>query len=90
MGFSNDIGTDFDMDFCWKLRVAKGQSTPSAASQPSHKTVSPSEWDQAPPSSNQQTTASANAFERSETDAVEEIPAAEYEGYCVYFFYLWN
>ncbi|XP_004497787.1 nuclear transport factor 2-like [Cicer arietinum] len=61
------------------LRVAKGQSTPSAASQPSHKTVSPSEWDQAPPSSNQQTTASANAFERSETDAVEEIPAAEYE-----------
>ncbi|MCI07062.1 putative G3BP-like protein-like, partial [Trifolium medium] len=62
-----------------KLRVAKGQSTPSAASQPSHKNVSQSEWDLTPPSSNQQTTVSANTFERSETDAVEELPAAEYE-----------
>ncbi|WJX10832.1 hypothetical protein P8452_01509 [Trifolium repens] len=61
------------------LRVAKGQSTPSAASQPSHKNVSQSEWDLTPPSSNQQTTVSANTFERSETDAVEELPAAEYE-----------
>lgn len=60
------------------LRVAKGQSTP-VASQPSHKNVSPSEWDYIPPSSNQQSTASANAFERSEPDAVEELPAAEYE-----------
>ncbi|CAL5208103.1 unnamed protein product [Lathyrus oleraceus] len=61
------------------LRVAKGQSSPSAASQPSHKNVSPSEWDHTPPSSNQQTTASTNVFERSDTDAVEELPAAEYE-----------
>ncbi|GAU42874.1 hypothetical protein TSUD_13420 [Trifolium subterraneum] len=61
------------------LRVAKGQSTLSAASQPSHKNVSQSEWDLTPPSSNQQTTVSANAFERPETDAVEELPAAEYE-----------
>jgi hypothetical protein len=74
------------MDCCWKLRVAKGQSTPSAASQPSHKNVSQSEWDITPPSSNQQTTVSANTFERSETDAAEELPTAEYEGYCVYFF----
>ncbi|WJX17275.1 hypothetical protein P8452_07208 [Trifolium repens] len=61
------------------LRVAKGQSTPSAASQPSHKNVSQSEWDITPPSSNQQTTVSANTFERSETDAAEELPSAEYE-----------
>ncbi|XP_014514711.1 putative G3BP-like protein [Vigna radiata var. radiata] len=63
------------------LRVAKGQSTPSVASQPSHKNVSPSEWDQAPQSSSQQlpTTASTNAFERSETDAVEELPVTEDE-----------
>ncbi|KAK2400214.1 nuclear transport factor [Trifolium repens] len=61
------------------LRVAKGQSTPSAASQPSHKNVSQSEWDITPPSSNQQTTVSANTFERSETDAAEELPTAEYE-----------
>jgi hypothetical protein len=86
LGFSYDIGTDPVMDCCWKLRVAKGQSTPSAASQPSHKNVSQSEWDLTPPSSNQQTTVSANTFERSETDAVEELPAAEYEGYYVYFF----
>ncbi|KAJ1432324.1 RNA-binding domain superfamily [Sesbania bispinosa] len=60
------------------LRVAKGQSTPSAASQPSHKNVSPSEWDHAPQSS-QQTTVPVNAFERSETEAVEEPPATEDE-----------
>lgn len=84
MGFSYDIGTDLVLDCCWQLRVAKGQSTP-VASQPSHKNVSPSEWDYIPPSSNQQSTASANAFERSEPDAVEELPAAEYEGYCVLF-----
>ncbi|KAG4997260.1 hypothetical protein JHK84_028283 [Glycine max] len=61
------------------LRVAKGQSTPSVASQ--HKNVSPSEWDHAPQSSSQQQqmTASANAFERSETDAAEEFPATEDE-----------
>ncbi|RDX68843.1 nxt3, partial [Mucuna pruriens] len=63
------------------LRVAKGQPTPSIASQPSHKIVSPSEWDHAPQSNSQQqqTTASANAFERSETDAVEELHATEDE-----------
>nr|AFK34536.1 unknown [Lotus japonicus] len=61
------------------LRVAKGQSTPSAASQPSHKHASSSEWDPAPQSSSQQTTASANAFERSETEGVEELPATEDE-----------
>lgn len=74
------------MDFCLKLRVAKGQSTPSVASQPSHKNVSPSEWDQSPQNNNQQTIASANSFERSETDGVEELPAAENEGYCVNLF----
>ncbi|KAK7279166.1 hypothetical protein RJT34_24212 [Clitoria ternatea] len=63
------------------LRVAKGQSPPSVASQPSYKNVSPSEWDHAPHSSSQQqqTTASANAFERAETDAMEELPATEEE-----------
>ncbi|TKY53657.1 putative G3BP protein [Spatholobus suberectus] len=63
------------------LRVAKGQSTPSVASQPSHKSMSPSEWDHAPQSSSQQqqTTVLANAFERSETDAAEELPATEDE-----------
>lgn len=84
MRFSYDIGTDLVMDCFWKLRVAKGQSTPSVASQPSHKNVSPSEWDHAPQGSNQQTTASANTFERSETDVVEELPAAEDEGYSIY------
>lgn len=78
------MGTDHFMDCYWKLRVAKGQSTPSAASQPSHKHVSSSEWDPAPQSSSQQTTASANAFERSETEGVEELPATEDEGFCVY------
>lgn len=87
MGFSFDIVTDPVMSCCWKLRVAKGQSSPSAASQPSHKNVSPSEWDHTPPSSNQQTTASTNVFERSDADAVEELPAAEYEGsVCIFFF----
>ncbi|XP_027364257.1 putative G3BP-like protein isoform X2 [Abrus precatorius] len=63
------------------LRVAKGQSMPSVASQPSHKNVSPSEWDHSPQSNSQQqqATALANAFERSETDAVEELPATEDE-----------
>ncbi|KAL9319006.1 hypothetical protein ACSQ67_015523 [Phaseolus vulgaris] len=63
------------------LRVAKGQSTPYVASQPSHKNVSPSEWDQAPQisSQQQQTTASTNAFERSETDAGEELHVTEDE-----------
>ena len=60
------------------LRVSKGQSTP-VASQISHKNVPPSEWDHIPPSSNQQSTALANAIERSETDAVEELPVAESE-----------
>ena len=67
-----------------KLRVAKGQSTPSAASQPSHKHVSSSDWDHASQTTSQQTTASANALERPETDAVEEVPAPEDEGDCVY------
>ncbi|XP_020206722.1 putative G3BP-like protein [Cajanus cajan] len=60
------------------LRVAKGQSTPSVAS---HKNVSPSEWEniQQNSSQQQQTNASANAFERSETDATDEIPAPEDE-----------
>ncbi|XP_061338222.1 nuclear transport factor 2-like [Gastrolobium bilobum] len=61
------------------LRVAKGQSTPSVSSLPSHKNVYPSEWDHAPQTSSQQTTASANAFERSEYDIVEELPATEDE-----------
>ncbi|KAE9617589.1 putative RNA recognition motif domain, NTF2-like domain-containing protein [Lupinus albus] len=61
------------------LRVAKGQCTPSTASQPPQKNVSSSEWDSAPQASSQQTTVSTNGFERSKTDAVEEIPATEYE-----------
>lgn len=85
MEFCYDIRTDNAMD-CWKLRVAKGQSTPSAASLPSHKNVSPSEWDHAPQTSSQQQQMAvlANAFERSESDAVEELPATEDEGYCLY------
>ncbi|OIW21231.1 hypothetical protein TanjilG_31099 [Lupinus angustifolius] len=62
------------------LRVAKGQSTPSTASQPFQKNASSSEWDSAQQTGSLQTTVSANAFERSETDAVEEIPAKENEG----------
>lgn len=69
---------------CWKLRVVKGQATPSVASQPSQKNVSSLEWDHAPLTNSQQTTASTNAFERSETDLVEEVPITEDEGYCVY------
>lgn len=67
---------------CWKLRV---QPTPSVPSQPSHnKNVSTSEWDNLPQTtSSQQPAASANTFERSEIDAVEEIPATEDEGYCL-------
>jgi len=83
--FCCNIRTD-NVIYCWKLRVAKGQSTPYVASQPSHKNVSPSEWDQAPQisSQQQQTTASTNAFERSETDAGEELHVTEDEGYCVH------
>ncbi|KAK4266218.1 hypothetical protein QN277_027173 [Acacia crassicarpa] len=65
------------------LRVAKGQPTPSLPSQSSHdKNVSSSEWDHVPQTSSQQPTASANTFERPETDAaaVEEVPATEDEG----------
>ncbi|XP_027365654.1 putative G3BP-like protein isoform X2 [Abrus precatorius] len=61
------------------LRVAKGQATPSVASQPSQKNVSSLEWDHAPPTSSQQTIALTNAFERSETDVVEEVPTTEEE-----------
>ncbi|KAL2325954.1 hypothetical protein Fmac_025012 [Flemingia macrophylla] len=70
------------------LRVAKGQSTPSVTSQPLQKNVSPSEWENVPQNSSQQqqTSASANAFERSETDAVDELraPAEEDEIKSVY------
>ncbi|CAL0328404.1 unnamed protein product [Lupinus luteus] len=58
------------------LRVAKRQST---ASQPPQKNVSTSEWDNAPQTSSRQATVSTSAFERSETDAVDEISATEYE-----------
>ncbi|KAI4318175.1 hypothetical protein L6164_025978 [Bauhinia variegata] len=63
------------------LRVAKaqGQSASSVASQPLNKNTSSSEWDQAPQTSIQQPTSSANAFKRSETDVVEEVPATEDE-----------
>ncbi|RDX93304.1 nxt3 [Mucuna pruriens] len=61
------------------LRVAKGQATPSVASQPSQKNVSSLEWDHAPRTNSQQTTALNNAFERSETDVVEEVPTTEDE-----------
>ncbi|XP_061356797.1 nuclear transport factor 2-like isoform X2 [Gastrolobium bilobum] len=61
------------------LRVAKGQSTPSVASQTSQKNVSSLEWDHTPPNNSQQTTALTNAFERFETDAVEEFPTTEDE-----------
>ncbi|KAF7837416.1 putative G3BP-like protein [Senna tora] len=68
------------------LLVAKGQPTPSVPSQPSHtQNVSSSEWDHLPQTSSQQPAAPApapaNTFERSETDAVEEVPATEDEGY---------
>ncbi|TKY51826.1 putative G3BP protein [Spatholobus suberectus] len=63
------------------LRVAKGQATPSVASQPSQKNVSSLEWDHAPLTNSQQTMALTNAFERSETDVVEEVPTTEDEGY---------
>ncbi|KAL2325039.1 hypothetical protein Fmac_024097 [Flemingia macrophylla] len=61
------------------LRVAKGQTTPSVASQSSQKNVPPLEWDRASLTNNQQTTTSTNAFERSETDVVEEVPTTEDE-----------
>ncbi|KAJ1377940.1 RNA-binding domain superfamily [Sesbania bispinosa] len=59
------------------LRVAKGQSTPSVASHPSQMNASSLEWDHAPATSTQQTTASTSAFERSETDAAEEVPTTQ-------------
>ncbi|OIV98862.1 hypothetical protein TanjilG_21197 [Lupinus angustifolius] len=71
-----NFGTDNVTDYCCKLRVAKGQST---ASQPPQKNVSSSEWDSAPQTSSQPATVSANAFERSESDAVDEFSATEYE-----------
>ena len=48
------------------------------------------EWDHTPQTGSQQTTALANAVERSETDAVEEVPATDDEGYCVYLLRLIN
>ncbi|XP_028222962.1 putative G3BP-like protein isoform X1 [Glycine soja] len=59
------------------LRVAKGQATPSVASQPSQKNLTSLDWDHAPLTNSQQTT----SFERSETDVVEEAPTTEDEGY---------
>ncbi|KAJ1409482.1 RNA-binding domain superfamily [Sesbania bispinosa] len=63
------------------LRVAKGQSTPPVASQPSQMNASSLELDHAPATSTQETTASTSAFERSETDAAEEVPTAEDDDY---------
>ncbi|KAL5195663.1 putative G3BP-like protein [Glycine soja] len=57
------------------LRVAKGQATPSVASQPSQKNLTSLDWDHAPLTNSQQTT----SFERSETDVVEEAPTTEDE-----------
>lgn len=57
------------------LRVAKGQATPSVASQPSQKNLTSLDWDHAPLTNSQQTT----SFERSETDVVE-APTTEDEG----------
>ncbi|MED6189450.1 hypothetical protein PIB30_096106 [Stylosanthes scabra] len=63
------------------LRVAKGQSVPVVASHPSQTNGSSLEWDHTPPSGNQQTTTSTNVLERFQTDATEEVPATEDEGY---------
>ncbi|KAH1191694.1 putative G3BP-like protein [Glycine max] len=68
------------------LRVAKGQATPSVASQPSQKNLTSLDWDHAPLTNSQQTT----SFERSETVVVEEAPTTEDEGYCVYSLRLIN
>lgn len=72
------------MDCCWKLRVAKGQPAQSMSSQASHDKNVSSEWDHIPQTSSQQPTASANTFERTETDAVEvdEVHPTEDGGYC--------
>ncbi|CAJ1976538.1 unnamed protein product [Sphenostylis stenocarpa] len=66
------------------LQVPKRQATPSVASQPSQNNVPSLDWDHSPLTNFQPTLTLTNAFERSETDAVEEIPTTEDEGYCVY------
>ncbi|QCE07693.1 hypothetical protein DEO72_LG9g2713 [Vigna unguiculata] len=59
--------------------VAKGQVTPSVASQPSLKKSSSLDKEHSTPTNSQQTPTLNKAFERSETDAVEDIPTAEDE-----------
>ncbi|KAL9277832.1 hypothetical protein ACSQ67_024941 [Phaseolus vulgaris] len=61
------------------LQVAKGQVTPSVASQSSLKNVSSLDKEHATPTNSQQTPTLIKAFERSETDVVEDIPTAEDE-----------
>ncbi|XP_058001197.1 nuclear transport factor 2 isoform X2 [Hevea brasiliensis] len=59
------------------LRVAKGQSAPSVASQPSFKKNAPpaSDWDYAPQSTAKQATVTPNSFERSGSETFEETSA---------------
>ncbi|KAF4351617.1 hypothetical protein F8388_003270 [Cannabis sativa] len=64
------------------LRVAKGQPTPSVASQNSvNKNAPPaSEWDQSPPSTAQQPIGSSNTVERSVVETTYEVTSLEDEG----------
>lgn len=67
-----------------KLQVAKGQVTPSVASQPSLKKVPSLDKEHSTPTSSQKTPTLTKAFERSETDVAEDIPTADDEGNYVY------
>ncbi|KAJ9154102.1 hypothetical protein P3X46_027475 [Hevea brasiliensis] len=63
------------------LRVAKGQSSPSVAPQPSfNKNAQPtSDWNHAPQPISQQATVTSNSFEKPGAETVEEISAVEDE-----------
>ena len=64
------------------MRVAKGQPTPSVASQNSVNKNAPlaSDWNHSPPSTAQQPIGSSNAIERSVAEAADEVSPLDDEG----------
>lgn len=67
---------------CWKLRVAKGQPTPSVASQNSVSKSAPlaSDWNHSQQFSAQQPTGSSSTVEKSVTETADEVAPLDDEG----------
>lgn len=68
--------------FIMQLRVAKGQSTPSVASQPpaSKNSLLATEWESVPEPTTQQPVASSNSFERSGAEPAEDSAGIDDDG----------